>query len=563
MADPRPLDPTAQPGGSPPAAPPPRGGRDLRSLILSVAIVALMVGVALLAVLSATPTDRPGPDPDRVGARPEGTDLVVAQGGPVSWDPARIGDAASAAILAQAWEGLTTLDPSAQVRPALAESWEVQDGGRRIVFRLRDGVTFSDGTPITAEDVRASWVRSLDPAGPSPLAWILGDIVGARELLAGSGTPDDVAIRAEGSTVTVDFRRPAAWFPAAAASPTLAIVPASLGAAAAGPRVPDDGLVVSGAYRPVAQDDRTIAFEANPRYWAGPPPVERITVLTDTGGRSPVEVFQSGDADYVQVGGDDATWIAYDTTLGPQLRRNDDLSVSYYGFDTSRPPFDDVRVRRAVAMAVDWDRLVALDDPRAVVATSLVPAGISGAGEGDFTPVHDPDAARAELAAAGHPGGEGLPPITMITGGGGTDEAVAEVLERELGVRVIVERMPFGDYNARLSTDPPQIFSIDWIADYPHPNDFLGLLLETGTASNTGRWSDPAYDALLEEAASTGDPVEQAAAYAAAQRMIQEQAPLIPLRYGETWALSRDGLLGANQSGLGFLRFAGLDWEDR
>ncbi len=76
-------------------------------------------------------------------------------------------------------------------------------------------------------------------------------------------------------------------------------------------------------------------------------------------------------------------------------------------------------------MAVDWDRLVTLDDPRAVIATSLVPAGIPGAGDGDFTPRYDPDAARAELAAAGHPGGDGLAPITMITGGGGLDEAVA------------------------------------------------------------------------------------------------------------------------------------------
>jgi ABC-type transport system substrate-binding protein len=547
----------------PPPGTSPTSGRDVRSLLISVAIVGLMVGVALLAVLSATPTDRPGPDPDRAGARPEGTDLVIAQGGPVSWDPSRIGDAASAAILAQAWEGLTTLDPSAQVRPALAESWEVQDGGRRIVFQLRDGITFSDGTPITAEDVRASWLRSLDPEDPSPLAWLLGDIVGARELLAGTGSPDEVGIAADGATVTVDFRRPAAWFPAAAASPTLGIVPASLGDAAAGPLVPDAGLVVSGAYLPVAQDGSTITFEANPGYWAGTPPIARITVLTDTGGRSPVEVFQSGDADHVQIAGDDATWIAYDKHLGPQLRRSDDLSVRYYGFDTTRPPFDDARIRRAVAMAVDWDRLVVLDDPRAVVATSLVPAGISGAGEGDFTPVHDPDAARAELAAAGFPGGAGLAPITMVTGGTGTDEAIAMELERELGLQVNVETMPFGDYNQRLATDPPQIFSIDWIADYPHPNDFLGLLLETGSASNTGRWSDPAYDAMLEAAASTSDPEEQAAAYAAAQRMIQEQAPVIPLRYGESWALSREGLLGANQSGLGFLRFAGLDWEDR
>ena len=189
-----------------------------------------MVVVAVLAMVSATPRSRPGPDPDRVGARPAGADLVVAAGGPASWDPARIGDATSAAILAQTWEGLTTLDANAQVRPALARDWE----------RRRTAVGASCSTCATASPsatarpspARTSWHRgsaSLDPAHPSPLAWLLGDVVGAREYLAGTGAREDVAIRADGGTVTVDFRRPAAFFPAAAASPTLGIVPGVAG----------------------------------------------------------------------------------------------------------------------------------------------------------------------------------------------------------------------------------------------------------------------------------------------------------------------------------------------
>ncbi|MFN8621871.1 MAG: peptide ABC transporter substrate-binding protein [Chloroflexota bacterium] len=560
MADPNPApEPAWIPG--PPA---PHQGGDRRGVVIGVILAALMIGVALLAVISASPIDKgPTVDPDRVGARPEQSDLVVAMGGPASWDPVAIGDATSAAVLSQTWEGLTALDADAQVRPALASSWEVLDGGRRIVFHLRDGIAFSDGTPIRGQDVVDSWMRAIDPAAPSPLAWLLGDITGVREYLAGTGARDAIGLHADDGTVTVDFRRPASFFPAVAASPTLAVVPAASRDRAGSPALPDGGLVVSGAYVPVSQDAGSIHLEANPHYWAGAPAIERIAILTDTGGRSPVEVFQSGDADYVTVSTDDATWLAYDRTLGPQLRRSDDLSVRYYGFDTTKAPFDDPRVRRAVAMAVDWDRLVRLEDPDAAVATSIVPAGIGLRGDGDFRPVHDPDAARAELAAAGYPGGQGLPPITMITSGTGTDAGLAADLERELGMTVEVETMPFGDYSERLSTDTPQIFSLDWIADYPHPQDFLGLLLETGSSSNPGKWSDPAFDAMLEAAASSADPAAQEAAYVAAQRIVQDQAPVIPLRYGDTWALSRDGLAGANQNGLGFLRLASLAWEDR
>ena len=196
--------------------------------------------------------------------------------------------------------------------------------------------------------------------------------------------------------------------------------------------------------------------------------------------------------------------MRYDRELGPQLRRSEDFSVAYYGFDTTSKPFSDPLVRQAFAAAVDWHRLVTLDDDTAEPATSLVPAGIAGRGSQDFSPVHDPDKARALLAQAGYAGGAGFPTVALVTSGTPYDQAVVDELKRTLGVTLELQQMPFGDYSARLDSDPPQMWALDWIADYPDPQDFLGLLLGSGSPNNVGHWSDPAFDAALAEAAATG-----------------------------------------------------------
>ena len=123
-------------------------------------------------------------------------------------------------------------------------------------------------------------------------------------------------------------------------------------------------------------------------------------------------MFEAGDLDYTGISSVDASWIAYDPTLGPQLREVPSLSIEYYGFDTTPPPFDDVRVRQAFAMAVDWRRIARLgasDDGECAAATSMVPPGIPGRSDRDFLPTYDPAAARALLAAAGYPGRRRLP----------------------------------------------------------------------------------------------------------------------------------------------------------
>ena len=223
--------PAADPEQADVALPEPANeGRNRGAIAATVLLIGLFVAVGLFAAWTVTP----GPDEEAL-ARPEGADVVVADGRPSSWDPAAISDGTSAQVLGQVYEGLTVLDAQSRIRPALARSWAVEDEGRRLVFELREGLSFSDGAELRAEDVRRSWLRVIDPARPSPLSSLLDDVVGAAAYARGEGRPEDVGLRADGGTLTVELESAASYFPAVAASPTLAVVPPGIDEQAGGP----------------------------------------------------------------------------------------------------------------------------------------------------------------------------------------------------------------------------------------------------------------------------------------------------------------------------------------
>ena len=225
---------------------------------------------------------------------------------------------------------------------------------------------------------------------------------------------------------------------------------------------------------------------------------------------------------YTDVSIVDAPWIAYDEQLGPQLRETPSLALTYLGVDTTSPPFDDLRVRQALGAAVDWRRVAALASfGGQVPATSMVPAAIPGAGDKDWLPLHDPDRARALLAEAGYPGGVGLPRIEFAVGGAPIADAIAADLERELGIDV--ELVTFDDHLGRISTDPPNLWISGWIADFPGPNDFLGVLLESDSSENKGGWVSPAFDQAIADALATRDPAAAEAAFERALTEIQRR----------------------------------------
>jgi oligopeptide transport system substrate-binding protein len=357
----------------------------------------------------------------------------------------------------------------------------------------------------------------------------------------------------------VDMERGGGDLPAIVSGAPFAIVPASVGD---GEITPDPGsLVGSGGYTLEQVDTDAFQLKANPNYWAGKPAIETVRMLTTLSGASPVDAFTAGDVDVTDIGFYDAAWIAYDKVLGPSLRSDPSLSVTYYGFDSRTKPFDDARVRRAFAEAVDWRRLAALDEPgSSVPATGMVPAGIPGTPAGDFIPKYDPADAKALLAQAGYPDGASLGPISFIGQGAGYDGGIVAMLEKNLGVDVQYATMEFGTYQDRLATDSPQIWTTSWVADFPGPNDFLGVLLETGSTANQGGWSSPAFDAAITDATSASDQAAATAAYAAALGIVRDEVPVVPVSYGTSFSLVRDGLLGAGQTGTGILRLAGLAW---
>ena len=511
----------------------------------------------LISSLSLAACTGPAADSTRVAR--------ILMGAPSTIDPAAMGDSGSAAVTAQLFESLTTFDADRQARPALAESWRIEEGGRRIVFHLRPGLTFSDGTPLQASDVVRSWMRLVDPTAPSPLVSLMLDVKGAQAFVSGqSSDPTSVGLSADDAArdVTVDLVRPAADFVEVVASPSFGIVPPGFGQSAAS-QIAGPDFVGSGGYVLSDAGPEKMTLSANEHYWAGPPAIPTIELVGDLAGKTTVEAFEAGNLDYAPIADYEASWIAYDKTLGPQLLTVPSLSVEYYGFDVRHAPFDDVRVRQAFGMAIDWRRIAELGSTAGAtdVATSIVPPGIPGRSDRDFVPRHDPVAARALLAEAGYPGGAGFPKVTFLTPGGAADEAILTDLKRELGVSLAYETLGDG-YFERLASDPPPMWSQGWVADYPGRNDFLGILLGSGSSNNYGHYSSSEFDAAIATAGAATDETAATAAYDQAETIVQRDVPVVPLSYGTGWALSRTGLTGAGQNGLGIVRMAGLAWAD-
>ncbi len=531
---------------------PGRRGPVVRPRNVALVLVATLIAVGVLAGGWAVATPRPAG-----AAVPD--EVRILSGAPSTIDPAAQGDIGSAAVSAQLFESVTAVDPGLVVRPALAASWDIVDGGRRIIFHLRDGLTFSDGSPLGAADVVRSWLRIIDPDRPSPLSSLMIDVEGAAERLARTVGEDGVGLRATGNDVEVRLVRPAADFVAIVAGPTFAIVPPGF----VGGPVDPTTFIGSGAYVVSGATPTGLTLTANSQYWAGAPPIRTVQLVGDIAGRSSVAAFEANDLDYTPISSFDAAWIRFDAILGPQLREVPSLSLEYLGFDTSRPPFDDVNVRRAFAQAVDWRRIVAMATDDATPANSMVPPGIPGRSDADYLPKHDPKAARAALAAAGYPNAAGFPTVTYLTGGSEYASGIVADVERVLGIHIQLETMGYDTYFDRLAADPPAIWSLGWVADYPGRNDFLGVLLRSGQSNNYGRWSSAEFDAAIAEAGAAADPAAANAAYDRAEAIVQRDVPAVPLSYGPGWALSRDGLLGANQNGLGILRVAGLDWANQ
>jgi oligopeptide transport system substrate-binding protein len=510
------------------------------AVVLAAIVLALSAGASGSSIRAAGP-------PLRYLAGPAGT-----------LDPAFIAGAGDVELHLQLYAGLTRLDETGEPYPSLAEGWAISEDGLTYEFQLRDGLEFSDGAPLVAEDVRRSWLRLLDPATGATAPDVLSVVEGATARLAGEADEDEVGISApDADTLIVQLRHPASYFLDIIATPATFVVPRNADATATWQDI--DGFVGSGPYVVAELDGADLVLRANERYVAGPPPIDEIRWMAGLDAADPVTAFSEDALDLTQVSPGDATWIEFDRDLGTRLHAAEPLTISYFGFDTTRPPFDDPRVRLAFALALDREELVPLADGTfSQAAGSLVPPAIWPEG---FEPelAADPDRARSLLDEAGYEDREDLGTI-VVNGSGLNVEPAVAVWREELGVDVAIETMDFADFIETLDLRPPHLYTVNWIADYTSPHALYGLLLEPGALSNYGDWRDDEFVARLEAAAAASED-DVGRAYDAVEEYVAEQAPVIPWSYGETWWLVADGLRGLGNLTIGLLDFGRVSWD--
>jgi oligopeptide transport system substrate-binding protein len=464
-------------------------------------------------------------------------DFVMANGTePESLDPALNTGVPESRISYALFEGLTVPDPrTAMPVPGLASRWTISPDLRTYTFTLRD-TTWSDGTPLVAQDVVDAWLRVLAPATASAYAYLLAQsIQGADAYNRGQGPASEVAIRAlDRHTFRVTFVGPLPYalamltHSAFMVTPTFAVRRHGPGQWTKPGRFVGNGPFVLKAWRP----QNKVVVERNPRYWdAANIRLRTITFLAIEDQNVAFDKYLAGELDYLP---DDAVPAARIDEI--RLRRDfhsvSGSSVYYFTFNLRRAIFRDVRVRKALAMALDRDQLTRLvlkagDAPTA----GFVPAmGGYATARGNG---HDPDQARRLLAEAGYPGGRGFPGFTVLYNTSGRHKTVCEWLQASwqatLGIQPELQNMEWNTYlETRQKTHDFQLVRAAWKADYPDPGNYLDMF-RAGAGTNDAGYANPRYDALLERASrSAPGPARDRTLEAAEDLLVTRDQVVLP-----------------------------------
>jgi ABC-type oligopeptide transport system substrate-binding subunit/predicted Ser/Thr protein kinase/predicted ATPase len=470
--------------------------------------------------------------------------LRVAFIPPPTLDPGFVDDSTSSAFTDQLFSGLVELAPDLSVLPNVARAWEVLDDGCTYRFHLRDDVQWTDGHPVTAADFEYSWRRTLDPSTHSVAAKYLFDIRGAQRFNQASGPAEAVGIRAAGDHVlVVELERPASYFLQLLRVASMLPVPRHT-IEAFGPGWTDpDKIVTNGPFKLASRDEDRIVMVRNPAYHGRSEGnaveievalIQEKSALLRRDNAGLIQRYEQRQLDVLDLGDlPPQEQERSRQTFADEYLTSPLLDVLYLVFDASRPPFDDVRVRRAFAHALDREALaeVAMRGFCAPATGGMLPPGLVGHLP-EIAPKYDPAAARRWLAEAGYGDVSRFPEVECLCPSHWTFWPAAQDVKtqwlEELGVSVEWQSMGWGSFLARLEQKRPNLWLGGWTADYPDPDSFLrlGALHEFRQA-----WENAEYVELVEGARQTQVHSERMRLYAATQRLLAEEIPLLPLVY--------------------------------
>jgi oligopeptide transport system substrate-binding protein len=511
----------------------------------------LLVAIACSSSSTADPSDganatiTPTPDPEpagTTGSRSGSTKIV--DGGtflrigadPPTLDPHLTSDADSAVYAVEIFGGLMTIDQYLAIVGDLAESWDFSPDGAEITFHLRPGATFHNGKVVTARDIKWSLERAADPATESfNAAHFLNDIVGVQEKLEGAATEisgvqviDDRTL-----TITTDALKP--YFLSKLTYPVSFVLDQQN--VESGPnwilQPNGTGPFRLAEYTP-GEVLRLTRFED---YHLGPAKIDEVEFLL-SGGNSMLmyendEIHITGIPLTLLPGVQDpSNPLSNDIVAAPPQ-----FDVVYFGFNTTEPPFDDVKVRQAFNYAIDRQTLatVLLQD-LVVPAAGILPPGFPG-----FNPdlkgyEFDPVKAIQLFQESKYGSGREIPRITLTLPGSfgaaisPTTEAFLAMWQETLGVEIGILQTEWAIFLEDLHQNRFQMFGgFGWIADYPDPENFLDVLFHSKSTNNQSQYSNGQVDLLLERARVEQDEQARFDLYHQAEKIIVDDAPWVPL----------------------------------
>ncbi|NMO13458.1 ABC transporter substrate-binding protein [Pyxidicoccus fallax] len=414
------------------------------------------------------------------------------------------------------------------LEPDLAERWDADPSARRYRFYLRRGVTFHDGTLLTAHDVKRHLERLLDPAVRSPDRSLLEDVEGAPEFASGLARDVSGIEVLDDGTLEIRLREPKAFF-----LHIMALTATAVARVDAGGR-----LVGTGPFRLLALEQERVVLERNPSYWrAGGPMVERLEFLLASSRQEAVARLRQGALDMVSFLGAEHVEVPGLESL--QVVTSTTPSTAFVVLNQREAPWDDVRVRRALRAGMDIQGMVEQFHPGARVARTLTPPELLD--DAEVGPVPVPDVALAEQLL--RDAGLRRLRLTLHFPTGHDTSAEDAVLFRPLLQAGLLElrhvEMSPEEYTARAVEGKVPAFRNRWLADYPDPDNFLHFLLNSSgqTVFPLG-YRNPELDRITSEARVSIDPGLRHQLYVRAEKLFHDDCPLIPLYHERIHALA-------------------------
>jgi oligopeptide transport system substrate-binding protein len=485
-----------------------------------------MVGIALLAACSG-------------GGAPTRDELIDSRDNydPRSLDPAVSTDVPTGRAVGYLFDGLTRFTPDAKVEPALAERWDVSADGMTYTFHLRSGVTFHDGSRLTARTVVASWNRALAPATKSGAASFLFPIKGAKDFNGGTAKAIGGLLAHDDSTVVVTLAEPLAIFTKMLAMPVAAIVPE---------KVPDnfgEHPIGTGPWKLVEwKHDDYLLFAKNPSYYGGAPKSDTLRARIIAEPSTAVAEFESGNVDILQIPATEAGDWMEDESRQPWLKSTPALELVYVGINTTRGPLKDARVRQAINCAVDVPRIIErLISGRGTRAAGVIPPVLTGYDSTRKPYQYDTTKARALLREAGYPNGID---VELWVGMVPNYLRIAETMQAYLnavGIRTKIVQRESAAARAAARKGETDMILKDWYADYPDAEDFLYPLLHSankGSGGNVSFYQNPTFDSVVTASRRELDETKRNALYRRADSLAFNDAPMVFLYfYDELYAV--------------------------